>query len=316
MSTTTALLLGAFVASMGLGLIVWSAPKKASLLDQRLGSEPAIPVDLDSLPEVGSLDILALNQPLSERFILPALSSIGKAVASKLPSKDLDALRLLIDQAGRPKGVSAEMVLAKQVIYAVIGGIVGYFLVQVGGFDAPLNIGAPFLSAMMGFTLPRTGLKRKQKKRKNELGRVLPDMVDLLTVSVEAGLSFEAALRRVCEKFDNDLSVEFQKALNEYRLGLQLNVALKEMADRLEVPAVQSVVRVILQSEQLGTSLGAILRIQSEQLRRDRRARAQELGQKAPVKMLLPMVGCIFPTIFIILLGPAVVHIISSQSSH
>ena len=312
MSATTAVLIGAMISMLGVVMFIFTRPV-SNELKERLSIDPTL-VDVEPAYSGGSIDVAKLRRSLVDRLLGPLVASLGTQLSQRLPSNRIKSLRALIEMAGNPPGKTPSSVLGMQFFCFVAFFFGGIFLVWIGGFESPMNVGIPVLSAVLGFTTPKTSLERKAKKRAKEIERVLPDMIDLLTVSVEAGLTFEAAIRKVCEKFDNVLSLEFQKALNEYRLGMPLNTALKEMAERLHIPQLEVIIRVILQSEQLGTSLGTILRIQSATQRRDRRARAEELGQKAPIKMLLPMVGCIFPTIFIILLGPAVIQIFSGHS--
>ena len=166
------------------------------------------------------------------------------------------------------------------------------------------------LAIPTGFISPRFTLKRRVKARRERIQRQLLDIVDLLAVTVEAGMSLQPALERACSRTDNDLTQEIDRALAAYRLGLPFATSLTDMADRLQIPPLSSCVRLLVQSSESGTSIADALRAQSDDLRLDRRVRAQEAAQKAPVKMLLPMVGCMFPTIFLVLLGPAAVRLI------
>jgi tight adherence protein C len=150
---------------------------------------------------------------------------------------------------------------------------------------------------------------RRIKKRQKSILLALPSALDLLTISVEAGLSFDAALARVVDKYDNEFSRELTIMLNEVRLGRPRLEALDDVARRCKVEELSNFIQAIIQSETLGVGVANVLRIQSEEIRRKRRQRAEELGQKAPLKMLFPMVGCIFPTLFIVLLGPAVIEV-------
>ena len=141
---------------------------------------------------------------------------------------------------------------------------------------------------------------------KDEIVKTLPDALDLLTISVEAGLPFDGAMQRVAEKWDNELSKGFQRMLTEMRVGKSRRDALRDMSDRMDVPDVTSFVAALVQADTLGISIAKVLRIQSEQMRIKRRQRAEEKAQQAPIKMLIPMTFLIFPTILIVILGPAV----------
>jgi tight adherence protein C len=155
-------------------------------------------------------------------------------------------------------------------------------------------------------------LGRQIKQRKHNILKALPDALDLLTISVEAGLAFDLALTRVADKWDNELSKEFKRALTDTRLGRARRDALKEMAQRTGVDDVQTFVAAIIQAEQLGVSIGKILRIQSDQMRIRRRQRAEEAAHKAPILMLIPMAFLIFPSLFVVILGPAVPKLMTS----
>jgi tight adherence protein C len=168
------------------------------------------------------------------------------------------------------------------------------------------------LGAMLGYMLPGMWLGSKIKERKKSIVKALPDALDLLTISVEAGLGFDIALKRVTEKWDDELSKEFKRVLLDISLGRTRRDALRDMSDRCEVEDVQIFTSAIIQAEQLGVSIAKILKLQSDQMRERRRQRAEEQAQKAPVLMLFPMVFLIFPSIFVVILGPAVPKIMTS----
>jgi tight adherence protein C len=161
------------------------------------------------------------------------------------------------------------------------------------------------IMGILGFFLPVIWLGRRISSRQDEIVKTLPDALDLLTISVEAGLPFDGAMQRVAEKWDNELSKGFQRLLNEMQVGKSRRDALRDMADRMEVPDVTSFVAALVQADQLGISIAKVLRIQAEQMRIKRRQRAEEKAQQAPIKMLIPMTFLIFPTILIVIMGPA-----------
>jgi tight adherence protein C len=164
----------------------------------------------------------------------------------------------------------------------------------------------------MGFAMPQMLLTSKIQRRQNEIRKAMPDALDLLAICVEAGLGFEAALQKVCEKWENELSLAFARVLREIQLGKLRKEALRDMADRIGLTELTSFTAAVIQSEQLGVSLAKILRIQSDQMRIRRRQIAEEKAHKAPVKMLIPMALLIFPTIMIVLLTPAVLRLMQS----
>jgi tight adherence protein C len=167
----------------------------------------------------------------------------------------------------------------------------------------------------MGFFLPELWLSRRIKRRQKEILMAVPDTLDLLTISVRAGLSFDGALAKVIEKVQGPLSDEFRRSLAEVRVGKVRREALRDIIPRTEVPALSNFIGAIVQAEQLGVPIAKVLTVQSEQLRIERRQRAEELAAKAPIKMLFPLVGCIFPSMFIVILGPAVILIALNMSN-
>ena len=161
-----------------------------------------------------------------------------------------------------------------------------------------------------GYTIPEFWLGGRVKKRQKAILMMIPDTLDLLTISVRAGLGFDAALGKVVEKLKGPLSDEFRRALAEVRVGKARRDALRDIVPRTEVAPLTNFIGAIIQAEQLGVSISKVLQVQSEQLRIERRQRAEEKAAKAPIKMLFPLVGCIFPSLFIVILGPAIILIV------
>jgi tight adherence protein C len=217
-----------------------------------------------------------------------------------------------LNLAGRPGNLSPADFQALRygagIALFLIGLLVGLL------FHSPVLLA---LSAVMGFVIgffiPNYYISTKVSARRKEIQLALPDVMDLLTIAVEAGLGFDAAVQRVVEKFDNALADEFKTVLQEVRLGRPRLEALDEMGRRCGVEDLHNFTQAVIQSEQMGVGLAKILRLQSEEMRRKRRQRAEELAAQASLKMMLPMVGCIFPTLWLILLGPAVLIIMKVQ---
>jgi tight adherence protein C len=168
------------------------------------------------------------------------------------------------------------------------------------------------IAALFGFFLPTMLLSSRITRRQDLITKAMPDALDLLTVCVEAGLGYDQAMAKVCEKSENELSLGFERVIQEIRLGKLRREALRDMADRMDVADMTSFVAAIIQADQLGVSIGKVLRIQSEQMRIKRRQRAEKKAHEAPVKMLIPMVFLIFPSIYIVLLGPSAIQILKS----
>lgn len=251
-----------------------------------------------------------LERPLSERIVQPLARRLGKLALRFSPQEQIDLVRHQLALAGstrRPEGV-----LATRLIGGPVGVVIGILLVNVATMSFPLSIGIPVALGATGYLAPTSMLARRIKQRQREIRSALPSVLDLLTVSMEAGLSFENAMMRVAESEPTALGLEFQKVLNEIRLGRTRSESLEALAERIEVDELSSFVRAVTMAEPLGVSVANVLRIQSEDVRRLRRQRAEQAGHRAPVLMLLPMLGCIFPTIFIMLLGPAVLSVFHS----
>jgi tight adherence protein C len=206
-------------------------------------------------------------------------------------------------------GLNASGFLALRLLSMVLLTGVGFALALLGALTMPMFLLVPVAGLVLGYLGPQMVVARRIKKRQKNILLALPSALDLLTISVEAGLSFDAALTRVTDKYNNEFSRELTIMLNEVRLGRPRLEALDDVGKRCKVEELSNFIQAIIQSEQLGVGVANVLRIQSEEIRRKRRQRAEEQGQKAPLKMLFPMVGCIFPTLFIVLLGPAVIEV-------
>lgn len=278
----------------------------SNVLEQRLGQMPAV----DYSPLLDPLEV-ELQRPIGERVIAPLIQSIGQVMVRRTKTGQLDALRLKLAQAGSKQ--RAETVLATRVILLPLGAGIGVALVNLLSLTGVLAILAPVLLAILGYMYPTSSLTGKIKKRTREIRTALPGTLDLLTISMEAGLSLDMAIMRVSDSDETILGLEFQKVLNEIRLGRPRSEALVAMSERNAVEELTVFVRAVVQAEPLGISVTNVLRIQSEDIRRLRKQRAEQAGHRAPVLMLLPMMGCIFPCIFVCLLGPAVLSIIGPK---
>jgi tight adherence protein C len=226
-----------------------------------------------------------------------------------MPNAQRQALQDKINLAGRPGGLTAGGFTALRILSLLIGTFGGLSVGALLGQSATTLILATAVGFIMGLLIPESALNTRVRRRQKMILRGLPSALDLLTISVEAGLGFDAALAKVAEKYRNPLTAEIQITLNEIRLGRQRLEALEDLGHRSKVEELNNFCQAIIQSEQLGVGIANVLRIQSEEIRRRRRQRAEEQGQKAPLKMLFPMVGCIFPTLFIVLLGPAALSV-------
>ena len=256
-----------------------------------------------------TLDEVELQKPFEERFIRPAVERLGKYLADNTPEKQRQDLQNKLNLAGRPGNLSPADFQALRYGAAVVLFVVGLLLGLLFHSPVALAVSAA-VGGILGFFGPPYWLNSQVGVRRKEIQLALPDVMDLLTIAVEAGLGFDAAVQRVTDKFDNALADEFKTVLQEVRLGRPRLDALDEMGRRCGVEDLHNFTQAVIQSEQMGVGLAKILRLQSEEMRRKRRQRAEELAAQASLKMMLPMVGCIFPTLWLILLGPAVLIIL------
>lgn len=261
--------------------------------------------------DVVSLEELELSQPFSERVIVPILRAVGEFSTRFTPQKVLEQTNLKMELAGNPVRMDASTFLASRF---VVAGLFGGFLTLIFAISPPTwalgtRILVIVLFVILGFAFPQLWLQSKINSRQTEIRKAMPDALDLLTICVEAGLGFDAAMAKVSEKWENHLSLGFARAIREVQLGKTRREALRVMAERMGIPEMTSFVAAVIQSEMLGVSLAKVLRIQSDQMRLKRRQRAEEAAHQAPIKMLIPMALLIFPSIMIILMVPAVFQI-------
>jgi tight adherence protein C len=271
-------------------------------------SEDAVQARLSQLVvQPRTLEEMELNQPFYDRVVRPTIQRLARVRSQE--GGTIAKIDAKLERAGYPGGLrGADWIGAKML--ALLAGAVALFL--LGLLLTQGVTGALFFAlvgAALGFIIPEFWLGKKIQARSLGMVLQLPDALDLLTISVEAGLGFDAALSKVVEKMEGPLVDEFRQALAEVRMGRPRREALRDVAARADAQPVTNFIGAIVQAEQLGVPIAKVLQIQSNQLRIERRQRAEEQAAKAPVKMLFPMVGCIFPTIFIVILGPAVVTV-------
>jgi tight adherence protein C len=281
------------------------------------GSSPVDPVQA-RLTQLGSmqaknLEELELQQPFAERTLRPLANRLSGRISSMASSSFSEKTEKRLALAGNPGDLRVADWLGIKAIGAIIGAILFFVLFAiVGVLGFPFFIGAllSIVGALFGYTIPEFWLGGRVKKRQKAILLMIPDALDLLTISVRAGLGFDAALGKVVEKLQGPLSDEFRRALAEVRVGKARRDALRDIVPRTEVVPLTNFIGAIIQAEQLGVSISKVLQVQSEQLRIERRQRAEEQAAKAPIKMLFPLVGCIFPSLFIVILGPAIILIV------
>jgi tight adherence protein C len=283
------------------------------------GSRPVDPVQA-RLTQLGAmqaknLEELELQQPFMERTLRPLFVGVSTR-ASRLGSASFtESTEKRLALAGHPADLRVGDWLAIKVIAAAVFGILFFLLgtfVLFSNAGILINVLVAVAGVGIGYVAPEFWLSRKVRQRQHAILLMIPDTLDLLTISVRAGLGFDAALGKVVEKLPGPLSEEFRRALAEVRVGKTRREALRDIIPRTEVVPLTNFIGAIIQAEQLGVSISKVLQVQSEQLRIERRQRAEEQAAKAPIKMLFPLVGCIFPSLFIVILGPALILIMQN----
>lgn len=298
-----------FIIAGGAGLLAFfgiflavagaAASGRKDPMDQRLAQFAQRPMTLEEIE---------MQAPFAERFLRPFISGIARFIGRFTPSASLEATQKRIIHAGLTgrlqatdffgiKGFSALVMggLGIGLMVRVLpqAGTIGLFLGIIGGL-------------VLGYYIPDLWLRGRETQRRDQVQRALPDAIDLLTISVEAGLGFDAAMQRMVEKADNALTREFGRVIAEMRMGVARRDALRALVERTGVQDLATFVTAIIQAEQLGASIANVLRIQAADMRVRRRQRAEVLAHQAPIKMLFPMVFLIFPPLLVVVLGPAI----------
>ncbi|MCL4250445.1 MAG: type II secretion system F family protein [Anaerolineae bacterium] len=260
-----------------------------------------------------SLEEIELSLSFQDRVLLPVLRAIAGMTTRLTPQKQLEDARHKIELAGMSWEPS--MFFAARIVLMVAFIFLAFMVAFVFSTSTSAGTGLLYMigGAGVGYILPELLIRSKIRRRQDNIVRALPDALDLLVICVEAGLGFDMAMGKVYEKWDNDLAVAFGRILREIQLGKLRRDALRDMASRMDVPDVTAFTAAVIQADQLGVSMGRILRVQSDQMRVKRRQRAQEKAHQAPVKMMIPMVLLIFPSIWIVLLGPSVIILMNTS---
>jgi tight adherence protein C len=248
------------------------------------------------------------------RVLKPGIKQMSKVLGQRSPAASLDRVRAKLAQAGNPSGLGPVEFIGLRYITTFGLGAGAFVLFTIAKAPANFSLILAAVIGILGFIMPNIWLDRKIKGRRKDIMKSLPDAIDLLTISVESGLGFDPALQRVAEKWDNSLTREFARVLSEMRIGKTKRDALREMAIRADEDGLTTFVSSVIQADTLGVPITQVLRIQSEAMRVRRRQRAEEMAQKAPLKMLFPMVFLIFPAFYVVILGPAVPQIIDAFS--
>ncbi len=266
--------------------------------------------ETDRLAVYGSADFIreeTLKKPIAERAVAPIFIGVGRLLNRFTPVGWLKKTQRRLVLAGSPGTLDANAWAVIKLLTFVISLIL-WFLIQ-RDLEFRLKVLTFALLAILGFFGPDAWLTRKIDERREAMRRSLPDVLDLLVISVEAGLGFDSALARVVATVPGPLSEEFFRMLQETRVGVSRRDAMRHLTDRTDVNELRSFLLAMMQAEAFGVAIAQVLRVQADEMRVKRRQRAQEKAFAAPVKLVFPLVFCIFPSLFIVLLGPAAIQI-------
>ena len=300
------LVLSVLLVAGAVGVVVWTI---LSQLDDRQVVRDALR-QLDGYEVENGRDQQMLA-PLKDRAVGPLVDGVTGLGRRFTPAGYVEKVRQKLIYAGKPDQAALDRFLAIRVVSIGLAFLVFIllFVFNILSLSGNLRLMVPGLLILALVLLPDSRLNREVEARQHEIQITLPDVMDLLTISVEAGLGFEQAIDRVVNSVPGALSDEFSRMLGETRAGASRSDAMRAMDERCNVPELRSFVMAIIQADQFGVSIGRVLRGQADEMRIKRRQLAQERAQKAPVKMLIPMVFCIFPALFCVVLGPAALNI-------
>ncbi|HKN38511.1 MAG TPA: type II secretion system F family protein [Acidimicrobiia bacterium] len=269
----------------------------------------AVLAELDTEPTVLDEFATRLKDPIVTRLLRPLAGAIGEKIAVLVPRRRADQLRHRLLVAGVSAKVGPEEFVVMQGVGLGAGVLLGLLVAQTSGYHGFGLIRMVVILAGMGVFAPVAWLRRKQDERQGSIRRDLPDVLDLLAISVEAGVGFEGAVEVVTRHFQSPLATEFARMLQEMELGLPRREALQNLKRRTEVPELSNFVLILVQADALGMPIGRVLRTQATEMRLKRRAWAREKAARLPVKILLPLTLFILPALFVVILGPAAMSI-------
>ena len=298
-------LIGTFSTIFVLGVVVdmmlHTRRRYAAVLQTQVGG---------TADSVANLRDEQLKTSALTRLIFPFTGKVVSSITRHTPLDLYRRVNRLIELAGNPPALTAERIVAFKIVFGIVGVVVGILvapLLPFSGFLVPVRTVGVF--ALAGYTFPSAGLASRASKRQKEIRKALPDTMDLLTISVEAGLGFDAALAQVVKNVPGPLSEEIARMLQEMQIGVIRAEALRHLNDRTDVPELDGFVLSMIQADKYGVGVAKVLRAQSTELRQKRRQRAEEVAQKVPLKLLFPMIFLVLPALFIVILGPGAIQV-------
>ncbi len=256
-----------------------------------------------------------LTKPWSHRIVVPMLERVSRLIGKLAPSSVLQTNRQRLQQAAHPWGLTSEIFLMVRVLSTLVGLAIGGVILLRGLLPTNITWLAAIAAASVGLLAPSWLIDRIAQNRRREIRKDLPNTIDLLVVSVEAGLGLDAAISEIIERESGPLTDEFEQTLTEIRLGKSRQEAWRNLAKRTQVDDLSAFMAAICQAEELGSSISRVLRTHSDTLRIKRKIRVRELANQIPVKMLFPLVFCIFPAMFVVILGPGAITIMHTMGN-
>jgi tight adherence protein C len=253
-----------------------------------------------------------LQPNFSDRVLTPLLNRLLGIGRRLTPSDFSERVQRKLDMAGNPRGITADRLVSWQMLGLGAGLLLSLVFVVVTGLSTLTAVVFGVTLTLAGYFGPMLWLHQKGHERTKQIQKELPDSLDLLTISVEAGLGFNAAVSQVARNTTGPLAEELSRVLQEMQIGLSRSQALRALAERSSLPELKEFVTAMVQADSFGIPIGKVLRVQSVEMRVKRRQRAEELAQKIPVKILLPLIFFILPTLFIVVLGPGVISIMAA----
>lgn len=298
------LLLGAGAAAMSVPVLWWAVSgDRTAVAGSRLRAGVGATVDMRQA---------VLRHGASERAVQPLVERLARRARRLTPQGRLEALERRVLLAGAPAAWPMERVLAGKLLLGGAGFVFGLFRCLAG--FSPASILVLTSASALGYFGPDLALRNRAEKRQKQIGLELPDTLDQITISVEAGLGFEAAMARAGRSGKGPLAQELQRTLQDTQAGMSRLQALKRLVDRTDVAELRHFVLALLQADSYGVPIAQVLRVQSSELRVKRRQRAEERAMKLPVKVIFPLILCILPAMFIVIIGPAVIRIAGAFS--
>jgi tight adherence protein C len=289
-----------FMVGLLIEMVLSSRRHYVSVLQTQVGDTPETLANLR--------DEQLRKSPL-ERLVLPMAGKLIRSIVRHTPLDLYGRTSRLIVLAGNPPGLKAERVVAFKVVFAIVGLVAGMAISSVLPLPGSVKVAAAALFAFMGYTIPSAAVSAKASKRQKEIRKNLSDTMDLLTISVEAGLGFDAALAQVVRNVEGPLSQEIARTLQEMQIGVHRMEALRNLSDRTDVEELDGFVLSMIQADKYGVGVANVLRGQSKELRQKRRQRAEETAQKVPLKLLFPTIFMVLPALFIVILGPGAIKV-------